>query len=716
TLSHPRFLQDDPVDNRPHRPLNVKVVQRSMQWSYEYAQDFVMFDYQITNIDKEPLLNVYIGVYVDGDTYYLSNALDPAVQFQNPVVSGSPNDDLCGFLKSFPARCGYTDTLNVAYIMDNDGDPNPPNSWSTVYSLRNVAGVKMLRTPDPYASRQFNWWISGPPWYDFGPRYADYDLVPFRDMDGYLGTPYGDKNKYYVMRNREHDYDQMTMALSHEDGGWLPPTNIATFLSRGASVKFLLSYGPFAIYPGQSVPFTFAYIAGERVHTVPEAHQMLFDPFRPQAFKSTLDFSDFALNSRWASWIYDNPGIDTDLDGYRGKSRECVVEETAYIETTYIIDSTILPYDTQLTTEVIRIPLKVQNEYYEGDGVPDFVGASPPPAPPIKLIPEHSRITVRWNGYASETTPDPFTDEVDFEGYRVYSSFTPDPQDFVMLTSYDLPNYNRYEYNESQQEWELIENPFTLEELQALYGPTFYPQDFTIDNPLVARGDAPGETTLYYFTTTDWNRNELNVPGSIRKRFPDAPPPPSDPDLWTPDDLTEEGLPKFYEYEYTIEDLLPSIPIYVSVTAFDFGSPRVDLPSLETIQTLNMVREFPLQSTAAALAAGDPVVVYPNPYRIDGNYRAKGFEGRGREQAPDERVREIHFINLPLVCDIFIYSLDGDMVRQIQHHRPEGGPESMHDSWNVLSRNLQPVVSGIYIWVVKEPDGAVQMGKLAIIM
>ena len=41
---------------------------------------------------------------------------------------------------------------------------------------------------------------------------------------------------------------------------------------------------------------------------------------------------------------------------------------------------------------------------------------------------------------------------------------------------------------------------------------------------------------------------------------------------------------------------------------------------------------------------------------------------------------------------------------------------SSHDTWNMITRNTQMVVSGLYYWVVEAEDGSTQMGKLVIIM
>ncbi|MEE9441503.1 MAG: hypothetical protein V3V99_02400, partial [candidate division Zixibacteria bacterium] len=68
---------------------------------------------------------------------------------------------------------------------------------------------------------------------------------------------------------------------------------------------------------------------------------------------------------------------------------------------------------------------------------------------------------------------------------------------------------------------------------------------------------------------------------------------------------------------------------------------------------------------------------------------------------------------LPPICAIRIYTVDGDLVRYIKHFRPDGGPGSQEETWNVISRNTQAIMTGIYIWHVRSDMGD-QIGKLVI--
>jgi hypothetical protein len=71
------------------------------------------------------------------------------------------------------------------------------------------------------------------------------------------------------------------------------------------------------------------------------------------------------------------------------------------------------------------------------------------------------------------------------------------------------------------------------------------------------------------------------------------------------------------------------------------------------------------------------------------------------------------FINLPDSCNIFIYTLTGDLVDIIEHGDVSGNGM---EYWNVLTNpNLTPA-SGIYLYVVETIDQKHRVtGKFAII-
>ena len=72
-------------------------------------------------------------------------------------------------------------------------------------------------------------------------------------------------------------------------------------------------------------------------------------------------------------------------------------------------------------------------------------------------------------------------------------------------------------------------------------------------------------------------------------------------------------------------------------------------------------------------------------------------------------------MNLPERATIKIFTLDGDMVREIQHE--PGGIFTETSStawWDLISKNTQAVVSGVYLYSVESELGT-QLGKIVII-
>ncbi len=701
TSGVPGVTTPDEVDNRPHIPLGIEITQRSYSWSYPYAEDFVLFDYSIRNIGGEHLRQVYMGVYVDGDVHQAGG-------------DGGFDDDICGFIEAMPtsyAGCDWWDTVNIAWIADNDGEL--VGGTETV-PVPNITATRIVRTPSDSLDVSFNWWVSnGNPSLDFGPQ----KKANVRDLiiHGGTGTPAGDRNKYAFMRNGEFDYDQVyTASISPDDSIWVWPNQaIADRISEGFDTRYLLSFGPFNIDPGQTLPLSFCYVGGENLHNSQTNYsQNLSGNYDPDEYYRNLDFSDLGVNSVWASWVYDNPGIDSDSSGYSGEFRLCCLDSV--IDT---VDQTMDPWDT------IWEYLVCDSVYYMGDGVPDFRGASPPPAPVFWIEPSVGQVRVRWNGLKSENAQDVFSGEYDFEGYRVYLSRDERSTSYSLLTSYDIEDYNKWVYNSVRDEWELKDTPFSLEELVCLYGdscgdPYFSPENYDRNHAYQMDGFPD---SVFYFAAQDHNRSELGVSTPVTKVYPDQPYPSTlIPDSADASELTEDGYFKYYEYEFTIDNLLPTVYYWLNVTAFDYGSPQSGLEALETSKTINSKQLYPLNTSEDVAALGLDVFVYPNPYRIetdDQTYITRGFEGRDSEwNNPDpERERLLHFANLPAKCTISIYSLDGDLVRKLVHDMDPSDPMASHETWDMVTRNTQSVVSGLYYWTVEDPNGETQIGKFVVI-
>ncbi|GIV60449.1 MAG: hypothetical protein KatS3mg043_1538 [Rhodothermaceae bacterium] len=179
-----------------------------------------------------------------------------------------------------------------------------------------------------------------------------------------------------------------------------------------------------------------------------------------------------------------------------------------------------------------------------------------------------------------------------------------------------------------------------------------------------------------------------------------------------PDDPTE------YWYRFEAEDLLAGWQYLFIVTAFDEGDPDAGLPSFESSRTANATRVFP--GTPPDPEGARRVGVYPNPYRA-----GAAWDGG------TNRTRRLNFYNLPPRAEIRVYTLAGEIVKEMRH---EAGtyrgdirwydnfsaenrqlPGGEH-SWDILSENGLNISPGLYLFTVKNLDtGEVQRGKFVII-
>jgi hypothetical protein len=632
---------------------------------------------------------MYMGLYIDADCSHKD---------ENPYGPYGAQDDICGFkhLVSAPKGNCY-DTVNLAWISDNDGHGVGGERVFTKVSPIAVTGTRVVRSPKPGLKYSFNWFIShtsGSP-KDWGPWKAasqkkweemkkPYPGVTNTFPDNVLGTPGGDVSKYFMMSNGEFDYDQIYSCVwptKHPEEGWLPVNEqMCGDLANGFDTRYLLSFGPFdEIGPGESLLITIGYIAGDNFHTDPL--NLAKDPnmTNPDKFYANLNFSDFETNATWAAKVYDNPTQD----------HPC------------------------------------------GDGIPDFTGPPPPPSPVLHFQTERGKVKIRWDGRVTERTRDSFNGRLDFEGYRIYMSRTGRVDDYALLGSYDKVDYKIHKLNRNKVpsvwEWKVAsvssdslmswlsgkgtrsigDNPLVwTKAIPFVVDPsqeTFY---LRLSDSL----DKDGVPVVYdsiklvggdslYFEAQDWNVGFDSI--VVNKAYRDS----VDRGL-IPGDIDSS----YYDYEYGIE-VFPGQPLYFAVTAFDVGDPQTGLSPLEASKQVNATLVYPFDEPEIVKQQGSGVIVYPNPYRADGNYYADGYEpGKGNFD------RRLNFINLPPQCTIRIYTLDGDLVRSWEHDKQEGDLDATYDYWDLISRNTQAVVSGLYIFSVKDKEtGKTQVGKFVII-
>ena len=676
-----------------HRnPLDIRIVETSQAWSFSYAEDMVLFDYEIENIGLKTLRDVYMGVYLDGD-------VGPTPRSQNDGF-GNAQDDITGF-RPFDAS---GKVINTAWLADYDGPEYRNETTGDGMLIPGVMALRVVRTPAKQLRTTYNWWFSDDNVeVDWGPGRR----FPNKDR----GTPDNDVNKYLIMQGWQNE--TLPDSLADPVTGIRRDPNQLDAVKDGANIgaddtRFLLSFGPFTVNPGAKLPITLGYFCAEH--------------FFREGDPGQFDFTDLDINARWVQFVFDNPSVDSPehdfgADGYEGTGDrdegdgmldtgdfffgedvgiDGVPGTGDYGESNGRLDTLVVGNDSRtedsampwvisridpnpgdpdesamdylrsiageidwsltaaaINAEYPRLHLLSESRFGlengfmdEGDGRPDFSGPPPPPAPALEIEKDANSITIKWDRSSEEFVDSFIPDrkrQRDFQGYRIYMSRTGAGSDFTLLKELDLS-----ETPERDEEGLPVEDAF---------------------GEVVMLADTIGLNTGF---------------GLIEN---------------TGADSIE------YAYSWTLKPLLSNWPLFVAVTAYDNGYPPARLASLESSVFANAVEVTPSTPVGGEL----PVLVVPNPYKITADYSELKWELPPASWT--EFDRRIDFTNLNGAGTIRVFTLAGDLVQTIQHKQNDS-----RASWNLISRNGQAIVSGIYLYAVTYDDrSATDIGKFVVL-
>ena len=99
----------------------------------------------------------------------------------------------------------------------------------------------------------------------------------------------------------------------------------------------------------------------------------------------------------------------------------------------------------------------------------------------------------------------------------------------------------------------------------------------------------------------------------------------------------------------------------------------------------------------------ESIRVVPNPY-LAGSLWESEYGSYRREP-----IRQIQFINLPMECEINIFTLSGDLIKTLEHNENHGT-----ETWDMRAEGGREIVSGIYLYQVKSA-GLEYLNRFAVI-
>jgi hypothetical protein len=169
------------------------------------------------------------------------------------------------------------------------------------------------------------------------------------------------------------------------------------------------------------------------------------------------------------------------------------------------------------------------------------------------------------------------------------------------------------------------------------------------------------------------------------------------PDLWQ----YETGLRGIGKYEFRDNEVHNGFPYWYAVTAYDRvvdaqGNLVYHYGKYSQSDTL----VYPMSNAQSSF---NRVRVVPNPYRLSAAWNLQPTER-------DYSGERIQFQHLPLGSVVRIYTIAGELVQTLVQDPDRGGLVE----WNLISRNNQYVVSGIYIYHIDSPAGE-YVGRFAVV-
>ena len=295
------------------------------------------------------------------------------------------------------------------------------------------------------------------------------------------------------------------------------------------------------------------------------------------------------------------------------------------------------------------------------------------------------KITLRWaRDREAEQRPD-------FGGYRIWRQFTVrDTTNMELLRRFAV-----FGRSPGDTLADGTPNPSVYSRRDTLLW--YFPDN--IDTLTFVDPDSSGNLVKVCRTYDEFNR--CTSPGD--SVFALVPPgqPPGRPDFDAAG--PHDGFPIYYTITYgTIDQTRREVAdMFVPDTLDAYARCNVpgdptSCPNLNN-KLLNLM-DTPVYTSGAAMANVEDVIVVPNPYR-------------GSERWDEPGNGRVQFQNLPAVARVRVYTVAGDLVRDLSKNDAASG----NLDWNLTNADGQQVSSGIYLYHVESGEGFVAKGNFVVI-
>ncbi|HEX7079131.1 MAG TPA: hypothetical protein VF363_11980 [Candidatus Eisenbacteria bacterium] len=690
-----------------HVPLGIRVRQTSYAWATPGQNDFVGMDYHITNRSGHSLRNVMVAIFADPD-------------IGNRGIRGYFLDDECGLYDQDVSYIGSTGDpvhrrLQMGYAWDNPDNPANPQENKGGDAPGYIGCIFLNHTTDPSGAT--------------APRKVGITAFKFFSGSGVPfiagGDPENDAQRYQLMT----------------DPALNPTVTGSVRSSRPLDYRFIMATGPFrTLLPESTLTISVGWVMGLGLGGGPN------DP------GGTL-----VANAIAAQQVFD--GLYTDLDGKLttgtcGKET-CVTSPPGFRFTYEIPESSvcrvrfwdpvpsvpnhpeysdITPWDPNAPCETqqdgkfmcldqespllrhcaagdtLPIPVGTECVYVDADcdvntgqggreHLVNWVAASPLPSPfypgqdsnaePRDFLNRYSsqtdssrvsawffpgdrKVTLKWSNFAEQVRDAQRGNLKEFVGYRIYKA-----AGWKRPLGSNAP---------SRDLWQLL-------------GEWRVDPKGTAAHPLAELIDPSSVIVQITPITVSWDPVE-------RK--------PSNTTFHTEyDSLFAVG-----HYSFVDDNVLNGFPYFYSIVPVSIVPGSTAAGDIVLVGNPSATNAQVVYPRSDAVNNQDHVFVVPNPYK-------GGAQWDLVPRTEDPSGTKVTFHNLPAVKGVVhIFTLAGDLVRDLPF---DGSPPpdlqygkdpltigTGEVSWNLISRNGQRIVSGIYLYSV-DTDLGREVGKFVII-
>jgi hypothetical protein len=691
-----------------HVPFGLLVRQSTYAFAVPGANDFTAVNYDIYNQSGHMLDSVFVGFLVDQDVgptaldrYFADDLPEPR------VPQGDFFETLTSTDANFDATACTSDTIHVRgfSMTDDDGDLGRTVAASSFLLLGHTIDPTGVKGPRRVGFRMYRAYLPGTPFVQGGGPTVD--LERFQTLAFGLNaatTPVG--------------VDPVTGLISEERPDEGTKTDYFSICSVGPYLQW---------QNGEKISVQVALAVQRCDYSKPVNNPASPADPNPERYSAMISNAIEAQKTFRGKYLAppggtptpDLRGRETGLTAAPGTQFErsdCHDEEAGQARLVTDDAVTWFDFDCDLCTGVPGLLLK------------NWLAAAPPPNPDLRLTAGDRKVTLEWDNL-SEITPDPSSGFLDFQAYRIWkaSNFTrpvgssgPSEELWALLAEFKLYDSltplrdsvdvgadgvpNTGDPGEGDGFKDAVHDTFPVL-LNIQTGQRLFPIDIlpcaagtTLNGGDCPRAtDAPGDTA--YFTGT---RKYQIRPGveAIATGYKTA-------------------IYPIGRYRYEDPNVLNGFVYFYSVTGKDSTGQRDVNGGRGTLAEQegrrSAVEADGVTPQSAAVASAKQIFVVPNPYR-------------GRAQwdltpnAADPTGTHIDFFNMPDGdWTLRIFTIAGDLVQTIRFDdiQTNGKPQKENAadgqaSWNLISRNGQDVVSGIYLFSVESSTGS-SRGRFVII-